>query len=292
MSLIHDALTRARRDAAAREVARRGLPAATPPPRRSPPRAAAVALALAALAAGGVGLAWLVTGRDATPPTAAEPSPTPASSQLASRSAGPTAAPSAPRPATPPEVVSSPPPGFTQPPDSQGNNGEPASSASSPGPTSSPTPPPTPPPPTPAPRAEAGDAAGTRFLPPAANASAPLPGRPTPPDRAGDLRPAPPPPATATPSAGPPTPTPRPPTPAPTLTPTARPVRTFVLNADLGHTKVQLDYIVYKPSAPFASINGQRVVVGTMIGQARVVAIEEEAVHLEDRSGLVILRAR
>lgn len=65
-----------------------------------------------------------------------------------------------------------------------------------------------------------------------------------------------------------------------------------MLRADLGHITLQLDYIVYKPSAPFAGINGQRVMVGTMIGQAKVVAIEEEAVHLEDRSGLVILRAR
>ncbi|MEP0775813.1 MAG: hypothetical protein HRF46_15825, partial [Acidobacteriota bacterium] len=140
MSLIHDALTRARRDATAREADRRGLPVATPPPRRSPPRVGAVALALAALAAGGVGLAWLVTGRDATLHTAAAPSPTPAPTPAASPPSGVTSAAAAPRPAAPLEVVSSPPPGFTPSPDSQGNDGEPAPLASIPGPISSPTP--------------------------------------------------------------------------------------------------------------------------------------------------------
>lgn len=55
---------------------------------------------------------------------------------------------------------------------------------------------------------------------------------------------------------------------------------------------MHLDYIVFKPSAPFASINGQRVVVGSTIGPAQVVAILEVEVHLDDRAGRVILRAR
>lgn len=55
---------------------------------------------------------------------------------------------------------------------------------------------------------------------------------------------------------------------------------------------MHLDYIVFKPSAPFAGINGQRVVVGSMIGELQVAAIREDEVHLEDRAGRVILRAR
>lgn len=99
-----------------------------------------------------------------------------------------------------------------------------------------------------------------------------------------------------TPTSVPATAAPRPPTATPTASPTAtpdsRPARSFLIDADLGHIKLHLDYIVFRPSAPFASVNGQRVVVGSTLGQAQVVAILEGEVHLEDRAGRVILRAR
>jgi len=289
VSLISDALARARREAAAREAARlgwRGLPVVTPP-RRPKSFVGVISMAVVAVAATAGVVAWLVGAGGGTPPT---PPPSQAPSVAATRT------PALPRRANGVQVTEPPlrdsaapaqaPPADPRPPAPPGNQtadrgGEPT-----------PTPTPTDVPPTaPVPRATPTGPSAAPFLPPAANASAPMPGRPSFPLRPTEAPPTPVPP-TATPTPPLPTATPHPPTATPTATPDTRPPRSFLVDADLGHTTLRLDYIVFKPSAPFASINGQRVTVGSTLGQARVVAILETEVHLEDRAGRIILRAR
>ncbi len=294
MSLISDALARARREAAVHEaahLARRALPLVTPPRRRPASRAGVVILAVTALAATGVALAWLaITGSD-TPSPVARPGPPASPSVTAATEATPTPAlaeagkqAAASLPAGSPAPTATPHPGVASP-------APPAGETARPGGAQTPTPTPTGAPvAAPAHQATTSHSAGPNFLPPTANASAPMHGRPPLPTRPVEPTPN----ATQTPipTSPPATATPRPPTAAPTAAPDSRPVRSFLVDADLGHTKLHLDYIVFKPSAPFASINGQRVVVGSTIGQAQVVAILEVEVHIEDRAGRVILRAR
>jgi hypothetical protein len=66
--------------------------------------------------------------------------------------------------------------------------------------------------------------------------------------------------------------------------------RSFVIDADLGHAKLHLDYIVYRPGSPFAGINGQQVVIGTMIEGLQVDEIGPEFVRLHNDRGTVVLR--
>ena len=66
--------------------------------------------------------------------------------------------------------------------------------------------------------------------------------------------------------------------------------RVFVVDADLGHAKLHLDYVVYRPGSPFAGINGQQVTIGSVIEGLQVEEIGPEAVRLRDSRGTVILR--
>jgi hypothetical protein len=66
--------------------------------------------------------------------------------------------------------------------------------------------------------------------------------------------------------------------------------RTFVVDADLGHVRLHLDYVVYRPGSPFAGINGQQVVIGTMIEGFQVEEIGPDSVRLRDARGTVVLR--
>ncbi len=72
----------------------------------------------------------------------------------------------------------------------------------------------------------------------------------------------------------------------------AGPERTFVLDADLGYAKLHLDYIVFKPSAPFGSVNGQRIVEGTIVDGFLVEEIGRDFVRLRDSRGPLVLRVR
>jgi hypothetical protein len=66
--------------------------------------------------------------------------------------------------------------------------------------------------------------------------------------------------------------------------------RSFGLDADLGYAKLHLDYIVYRSKAPFAGINGQQVIVGSVVAGFTVEAIAAESVLLRDAQGTVELR--
>ncbi len=68
--------------------------------------------------------------------------------------------------------------------------------------------------------------------------------------------------------------------------------RSFVLDADLGYATLHLDYIVFKPSAPFGSINGQRIVEGTIVDGFLVEEIGRDFVRLRDSRGPLVLRVR
>jgi hypothetical protein len=66
--------------------------------------------------------------------------------------------------------------------------------------------------------------------------------------------------------------------------------REFVVDADLGYAKLHLDYVVYRPGSPFAGINGQQVMIGSVIEGFQVEEIGPELVRLRDRRGQVVLR--
>ncbi|OYW05772.1 MAG: hypothetical protein B7Z61_04985 [Acidobacteria bacterium 37-71-11] len=66
--------------------------------------------------------------------------------------------------------------------------------------------------------------------------------------------------------------------------------RTFGLDADLGYAKFHLDYIVYRSKAPFAGINGQQVMIGSIIEGFTVEEIGPDDVRLRDAKGSVVLR--
>lgn len=217
MSLITDALRKARREAAQRGTPRPWLPAA--PPGGGPPRPTPLGLSLLlgtaiAVAAGAAG-AWLAVRlvSPARPEATTQVTPVP--------------------PTPPPQATRGPlaPPAPRDP--------HPLAVAEvSPLPLA-----------TPSPRAEA---------PPASEAG-------------------------ATPTASPPPPPP----------PTAEPQeRVFVLHADLGYATLHLDFIVYKPSAPFGRINGQDIVPGSIVDGFRVDEIGADYVRLSDRRGPLVLRVR
>jgi hypothetical protein len=66
--------------------------------------------------------------------------------------------------------------------------------------------------------------------------------------------------------------------------------RVFVLHADVGYTRLDLDFIVYKPSAPFGRINGQDIVPGSIVAGFVVEEIGPDFVRLADSHGPLILR--
>jgi hypothetical protein len=66
--------------------------------------------------------------------------------------------------------------------------------------------------------------------------------------------------------------------------------REFVVDAELGYAKLHLDYVVYRPGSPFAGINGQQVMIGSVIEGFQVEEIGPELVRLRDRRGTVVLR--
>ena len=81
-----------------------------------------------------------------------------------------------------------------------------------------------------------------------------------------------------------------PPTPPPITNPAGE--RSFVIDAELGYAKLHLDYLVYKPSAPFARINSRDVIVGSIIEGFKVHEIGPDFVRLSDSRGPLTLRVR
>jgi hypothetical protein len=67
--------------------------------------------------------------------------------------------------------------------------------------------------------------------------------------------------------------------------------REYVAEAELGHTTLSLDYIVFRPEDPFAQINGLDVRVGGTIEGFTVEEITAQSVLLRDRQGPLLLRA-
>lgn len=66
----------------------------------------------------------------------------------------------------------------------------------------------------------------------------------------------------------------------------------FVLEATVDGTALQLDFIIYSPTAPFAQINGEQVSAGQVIDGWSVVAVEREQVQLRKGPRDVVLRIR
>lgn len=66
----------------------------------------------------------------------------------------------------------------------------------------------------------------------------------------------------------------------------------FVLEADLGDTRVVLDFIVWSASSPFAQINGKQVEVGQLVSGLLVEKIERDRVTLRSVDGRIVLRVR
>lgn len=234
MSLVSEALRKARQEAAAREAARRGgvlrSGLVEPPARRSlaPRLLLLAALVIVAGLAGALG-AWLVLGRGPEPapaghrenPLAAVPAPTPSRPEAFAARATNAA--------------------LTAPGTSAGER-------------------------EPAPRPTGQDAAGPP--PVTLSAPAPQPSETAPPQPQVD----------AARAASAPTP--------------ASVDRTFVLDADLGRVRLHLDFVVYKPSAPFAGINGTQVVPGSILEGLVVEEIGRDFVRLRDGRNTVTLKVR
>ncbi len=68
--------------------------------------------------------------------------------------------------------------------------------------------------------------------------------------------------------------------------------REFVAEARLGDTTLVLDYIAYRPSDPFAQVNGIELHEGSHIDGFTVEKIARDRVELRDERGLVVLRVR
>ncbi len=65
----------------------------------------------------------------------------------------------------------------------------------------------------------------------------------------------------------------------------------YILEADLGTVRLGLDFIVFRPEDPFAEINGVEVHLGSTVGGFRVKAIEADRVRLSDGRRDIVLRA-
>lgn len=66
----------------------------------------------------------------------------------------------------------------------------------------------------------------------------------------------------------------------------------FVLEADLGDIKLTLDFIVWIPGRAFAQINGSQVEEGELVEELLVEKIERERVTLRGANGRLVLRVR
>ncbi|MDD5563780.1 MAG: hypothetical protein PHQ91_08690 [Thermoanaerobaculaceae bacterium] len=66
--------------------------------------------------------------------------------------------------------------------------------------------------------------------------------------------------------------------------------RSFGLDADVGYAKLHLDYIVYRSKDPFAGINGQQVVIGSIVQGFTVEEIGPDRIRLRDPRGEVVLQ--
>ena len=64
----------------------------------------------------------------------------------------------------------------------------------------------------------------------------------------------------------------------------------YVLEADLGKTKLHLDFLVYRAKDPFAQINGQQIVIGSVLEGYTVQEISPEFVRLTGPAGGVVIR--
>jgi len=69
-------------------------------------------------------------------------------------------------------------------------------------------------------------------------------------------------------------------------------IRDFVAEVDLGVTKLNLDYILYRSNDPYAEINGTEVHVGNHIEGFVVEEITRDFVRLSDKNGPLVLRVR
>ncbi|MCG8458376.1 MAG: hypothetical protein MI919_19025 [Holophagales bacterium] len=66
----------------------------------------------------------------------------------------------------------------------------------------------------------------------------------------------------------------------------------FVLEADLGDVVLELDFIVWSARKPFAQINGEQVEVGQLVEGLLVERIEKDRVMLRGADGSIVLRVR
>ena len=85
--------------------------------------------------------------------------------------------------------------------------------------------------------------------------------------------------------------------PAPAATPPPQPAaetgeRVYVLRADLGYAKLQLDFLVYKPGGGFGRVNGQDVIPGSLVDGFTVEEFGPDFVRLRDARGPLVLRTR
>lgn len=85
-----------------------------------------------------------------------------------------------------------------------------------------------------------------------------------------------------------PIPTRAPPTPVTAASDSAE--RVYEVEADLGYATLTLDYIVFRPTDPFAQINGVDVRVGGTIDGFTLEEIGRTSVRLRDGRGAVVLR--
>jgi hypothetical protein len=67
-------------------------------------------------------------------------------------------------------------------------------------------------------------------------------------------------------------------------------VEVYILEADLGDVRLALDFLVHRTDDPFAEINGVEVHVGATIEGFRVVAIETDRVRLTDGRRDIVIR--
>ena len=68
--------------------------------------------------------------------------------------------------------------------------------------------------------------------------------------------------------------------------------RSYRARAELGYASLVLDYLVYRPSDPFAQINGAEVHEGSVIEGFTVEEITRDHVRLRDERGPLLLRVR
>lgn len=68
--------------------------------------------------------------------------------------------------------------------------------------------------------------------------------------------------------------------------------RTFVLEAEVDGVRLELDFIVWSTREPFAQVNRRQVTVGQTVDGFVVRRIERERVVLEGEGGLVTIRVR